>query len=321
MLFKNIITANSRHNFGLIRLKRLPRRCFITSMDAKQQAEMSYFMRVTDWFKIRRYPDNEELDRRSILLNFMIYLNMALPLVMGFTHFASNQYTTARFGAAIVLAIIILLLKIPYRMGYINDTAKAAVQMRLDLERQIFENRQEEIRSEFQRRELNQACELQHSLLPQMAFSHPPYLKNSRSISAAEVGGDYFDYLPLPSGKLVVVIGDVSGHGLHSRIMMSMVKASIYSTVPYSPEITSILKTINNIARLGGMQHRMFLTLCYMILDPAAGVLSCSINGHPFPLIRKPNGSIIELGDSTYPLGIHTNPEIRVKKSENLCRR
>jgi PAS domain S-box-containing protein len=197
--------------------------------------------------------------------------------------------------------------------GYFDLTDREAVEkMRLDLERQVFETQKEELKSEFQRKELNQARDLQHYLLPPGSFTFPPYQVNCMSLTATEVGGDYYDYLTLPSGKLIIVIGDVSGHGLSSGLLMSMVKASLYSIVQDSADMDKVIQTLNNIVRLGGKQQKMFLTFCYVILDPGAGMLSCSINGHPFPLLRKADGEILELVDSSYPLGIRQDVTIKI---------
>jgi PAS domain S-box-containing protein len=202
-----------------------------------------------------------------------------------------------------------------YVWGFFDLTERnQAEKVRLDLELQLFEAQKEELRDEFNRKELNQARDIQHSLLPGVSFQHLPYVISSRSVSAAEVGGDYYDYFALPSGKLVVVIGDVSGHGLSSGLLMAMVKSSLYSIVPDSPDINKVLQTLNGIVRLGGASQRMFLTFCYAIIDPIAGILSCSINGHPFPLVRKSDGTVIELGESAYPLGIRSQPEVKIKQ-------
>jgi len=202
-----------------------------------------------------------------------------------------------------------------YVWGFFDLTERNnAEKVRLDLERQLFEAQKEELLDEFNRKELNQARDIQHSLLPGVSFQHLPFEISSRSVSAAEVGGDYYDYFALPSGKLVVVIGDVSGHGLSSGLLMAMVKSSLYSIVPDAPEIDKVLKTLNGIVRLGGASQRMFLTFCYAIIDPKEGILSCSINGHPFPLVRTRDGAIIELGESAYPLGIRSQPEVKIRK-------
>jgi len=199
--------------------------------------------------------------------------------------------------------------------GFVDLTEREnAEKTRLDLERQLFEAQKEEIRADFDRMELKRARDLQLSLLPGVSFQYPPYVISSHSVTATQVGGDYYDYFALPSGRLVVVIGDVSGHGLPSGLLMAMVKSSLYSIVPDSPEIGKVLQTLNNIVRLGGVAERMFLTLCYLIFDPGEGLLSCSINGHPFPLVRKSDGTILELGESAYPLGIRNKPEIRIKQ-------
>lgn len=161
------------------------------------------------------------------------------------------------------------------------------------------------------KKELERAKHIQHGLLPHSQLVTDHYLVSGCSRTAEEVGGDYYDYFALDDGKVLCVIGDVSGHGIASGLLMSMAKASLHSIAASMDDPADIVKTINRIVKLGGKEQRMFMTFCLVLLDPVKGLLSCSVNGHPFPLVRHPDGTVAEITNSAYPLGIRN--EIKVK--------
>jgi hypothetical protein len=121
------------------------------------------------------------------------------------------------------------------------------------------------------RDELEVARELQSELLPHDLPAVPGYGFAHSYRTANEVGGDYYDVMALPDGRLALVVGDASGHGMASGLVMAIANA--------------ILKTA-------------------LDLDPATGEMEYASAGHPYPLLRRAGGRIEELGNGGFPLGI-----------------
>ncbi len=168
--------------------------------------------------------------------------------------------------------------------------------------RQVAELRRAEVDAE-----ISAVRRLQEGLIPAGSHRLGRFHLVGKIIPTSDVGGDYFDFRLLDDGRLVVVMGDVSGHGLQAGIMVSMAKASLM-TVHRSAgsDLKDMLESLNEVIRFGSAGKEMFMTLCYLILDPAAGRIGCSANGHPFPLIARSDGTVSEVG----PLGGYS-PGIR----------
>gem|GEM_PF-5002970 len=152
--------------------------------------------------------------------------------------------------------------------------------------------------------EIRQAQKIQLSLLP----GADPVLKgfqfSSMSEPAVEVGGDYYDYIHLSESKLAIAMGDVSGHGIPSGLLMSMAKSSLYTNTEKLDQVGDIMVSLGKIIYQFS-QRKMFMSFIFSILDAEKKELRFSIAGHP-PLFhyRKDENKITELGKGAYPLGI-----------------
>ena len=114
---------------------------------------------------------------------------------------------------------------------------------------------------------------------------------------AAEVGGDYFQVIPLKSGRTLVVIGDVSGKGLRAAMIVSMIVDMLRTLSGFTEEPAEILAELNR--RLYGRTHRGFVTCLVVRLDDG-GRAALANAGHP-PLYL--NGTEVPFAGSM-PLGL-----------------
>ncbi|MEA2535725.1 MAG: hypothetical protein QOJ93_3536, partial [Actinomycetota bacterium] len=149
---------------------------------------------------------------------------------------------------------------------------------------------------------------LQRSLLPERLPEIPGmgiaarYLPGSDGL---EVGGDWYDVVPIPSGAIGLVIGDVVGRGLRAAATMGQLRTALRA---YALEDSSPGRVID---RLGGLAKVLpeaeMTTLVYAVYEPEAGMLSYMCAGHPPPLLVHPGGttSYLEEGRVT-PLGVPT---------------
>jgi hypothetical protein len=156
------------------------------------------------------------------------------------------------------------------------------------------------------KQELEYAREIQLSMLPREAPSVSWLDIAALSIPATEVGGDYYDYFVLDDQRLVVVVGDVTGHGVASGLVLSGVRSSLnlLSDEMGRPEV--ILDRVNAMVKKTSTP-RMLMTLAVAVLDYGERSLTVATAGHPPAIIARADGEIEELGQSAFPLGAMAN--------------
>jgi sigma-B regulation protein RsbU (phosphoserine phosphatase) len=129
-------------------------------------------------------------------------------------------------------------------------------------------------------RQLKDAKDVQMSLLPKSFDNLPKSIEMfGQSIPARQIGGDFFDVIKLDDGKIIVVLGDVSGKGMPAAILMAASRMIIRSVVQDSTEPTAILEKVN--ARLTDeLDSYHFVTVQIVKLDPDTGESEMSSAGH-----------------------------------------
>jgi sigma-B regulation protein RsbU (phosphoserine phosphatase) len=171
----------------------------------------------------------------------------------------------------------------------------------------IEKRRLEEERKRFER-ELNLAREIQMSLLPARALRFGPWEAWGRVIPARQVGGDAFDYFEMRDGRVALAIADVSGKGVPAALLMSNVQASLRAFCDGRLSIPDAVRQVNQSVVRSAASGK-FVTMFYGELDPAQGIFRYVNAGHNFPLVRRADGSLLELGEGGLPLGILDSAE------------
>ncbi len=159
------------------------------------------------------------------------------------------------------------------------------------------------------RDELEVARQLQRDLLPSKAPEIPGYRIAHSYRTANEIGGDYYDFLPLPDGRFVLVIGDASGHGMAAGLLMAIANAALKLAIEVDPSPKRVAALLNRVLCRTG-DRRAFMSLFYGLLTPSTGHLEYICAGHPFPLLRRASGEVEELGRGGLPLGIREAVEL-----------
>lgn len=153
------------------------------------------------------------------------------------------------------------------------------------------------------RDELEVARELQRDLLPNVIATVPGYTFAHSYRTANEVGGDYYDVTPLPDGRVAVVMADASGHGMAAGLVMAIANATLETALDLDPSPPRVLSLLNRtLCRTG--TKRTFMSVFYGLLTPETGRLEYVCAGHPFPLLRRADRTLEELGSGGLPLGI-----------------
>ena len=165
------------------------------------------------------------------------------------------------------------------------------------------------------RDELEVARQLQRDLLPKAAPAIEGYELAFSYRSANTVGGDYYDFLPLPDGRVALVSADASGHGMASALLMAMANTTLKLAVDVDPAPIPVARMMNRAMKKAG-GSRGFLTLFYGVLDPASGRLDHVCAGHPFPLVRRADGSLAKLGSGSYPVGLRNELQLEAAEAK-----
>ncbi|MEA2932344.1 MAG: hypothetical protein QOI56_1129 [Actinomycetota bacterium] len=147
---------------------------------------------------------------------------------------------------------------------------------------------------------------LQHSLLPDVLPELPGVAVASRYLPGGpdvEVGGDWYDVLALPDGRLALVMGDVVGRGVPAASLMGQLRNGLRAYVVEGRSPAEVLSLLNRMLGDIGTPHQM-ATLVVMLLDPETGELCYSNAGHPPPLLGHEDGQPQFLEDAVgVPLG------------------
>ncbi|MGZ8634195.1 MAG: ATP-binding SpoIIE family protein phosphatase [Solirubrobacteraceae bacterium] len=152
-------------------------------------------------------------------------------------------------------------------------------------------------------RERRSAVALQRSLLPDRVPDLVGIDAAVRYLPARdEVGGDWYDVIDLPGGRVGVAIGDVAGHGLRAAALMGQLRTGLRA---YALEGHAPGETLRRLDRLlQTISGRGMATAAYAVIDPASGTLSYSSAGHPPPVVVRGGKEASLLGvNAAPPLG------------------
>ncbi len=133
------------------------------------------------------------------------------------------------------------------------------------------------------------AREVQASLLPTDAPVLPGWDIAGANLPAWDVGGDYFDYLPLPDGRLGLVIADVSGKGMPAALLMATFRAALRTEVRTPRPISAIIDEVHQ-TLVESMDSTRFVTAVYGVLDPRAATFTYVNCGHNPPILVRASG-------------------------------
>ncbi len=146
---------------------------------------------------------------------------------------------------------------------------------------------------------------MQRSLLPRSRPQLPGLAVGEvyESSARVDVGGDVYDFLALEDGRLAVVLGDVTGHGVEATADMAMAKFVFRSLAREHPEPGAFLAAANEVI-CDEIASGKFITMTYVTVDGADGRVACASAGHPPPRLVLPDGETRALQTHGLVLGI-----------------
>jgi serine phosphatase RsbU (regulator of sigma subunit) len=155
-------------------------------------------------------------------------------------------------------------------------------------------------------RDLELAREVQRGFLPRRLPELPGYQFYAQYDAALQVGGDYYDFIPLASCRLGVMLGDVAGKGVPAALLMAKLSAEGRFCMLTEPQAAVAVSKLNDMLLQAGLMDR-FVTLAAAVLDPSSHAVTLINAGHVAPMIYRPGKGLedgISNADSGLPLGV-----------------
>lgn len=134
--------------------------------------------------------------------------------------------------------------------------------------------------------DLEIARDIQRILLPSVAPAFPGFEISGINVPARQVSGDYFDYIKVDDERLGVAIADVSGKGVPASLIMAICRSVLRSQAAGNASPADVLRKVNR-QLYPDIKEDMFISMAYIILDPAQNKVTLSRAGHDAPLLYK----------------------------------
>lgn len=172
-------------------------------------------------------------------------------------------------------------------------------------------------------REMHLAAEIQRQILPKGAPQVPGFQLAGWNRPARQVGGDYYDLFPARSGRVGVVLGDVSGKGIPAALMVSTLHSALRLLLDQSELGPTLLERLNRHILESSMPNK-FITMLIAEVEPGSGRLRYMNAGHNPALLLRRGGAVEELGADGVPLGLlpasrYPMREIAMEPGDLLC--
>ena len=154
-------------------------------------------------------------------------------------------------------------------------------------------------------RELELAKEVQRNMLPALPPSVGCLELCSHYEPARVVGGDFFDFVRLPSGEILIALGDVAGKGMPAALLMARVITELRTLAPTAESPANLLKWLNDSLCERALADR-FVTMAVAVFAPDTGRVRFSVAAHPPPAIRRGSAEVEFVGTEArgLPLGV-----------------
>lgn len=137
------------------------------------------------------------------------------------------------------------------------------------------------------RQDLARAREIQSGMLPPQYLQRGDLEIAGHCRPAAEVGGDFYDYIEFDGDEVGLVIGDVTGHGFYSGLFVAMAKSCIHTQARVAHTPAAMMRSLRLALSLSIQQH-LLMTCCYVAVNSRRRSLSYANAGHPYPYHYRP---------------------------------
>ena len=167
---------------------------------------------------------------------------------------------------------------------------------------------------ERKRYELKMAHDIQQSFLPDAIPDLPGFELAAQNIPAKEVGGDFYDFIPISRGKIGLTIADVSGKGVPAALFMALSRTIVRAKATRSSGVREVIRDANSLI-MADAKSGMFVTLFYAVLDLSERTLTYVRAGHNPPVIFKAKTrTLMRLDAKGIALGAIADIELEERK-------
>ena len=165
------------------------------------------------------------------------------------------------------------------------------------------------------KQDMASARDIQRSMLPQSFPIIPGYSIWGRSVTCYEVGGDYLDILPLPSGELMIVVADVAGKGLASALVGSSFRSALRAIANSGMPLDQMASNLNALHFGEGEQsQRRYVTAFFLRLDPKTHAIQVVNAGHNPGFLLNGSEEPVLIEASGTPIGMLPDMSYTVEK-------
>jgi len=172
---------------------------------------------------------------------------------------------------------------------------------------------EQSIEKEKMEREMQLAAQIQKDFLPKAAPSCDHFDIAGRNIPCHQVGGDYYDFIPIDPCRIGIVVADVSGKGVSASLLMASLRAALHSEVHPRYEMEVMAEKLNNFVHRSSAISA-FITFFYCELNKESGGLVYVNAGHNPPLVLNRSGDVRELESSGLCLGMLPEMTYEIRK-------
>jgi serine phosphatase RsbU (regulator of sigma subunit)/pSer/pThr/pTyr-binding forkhead associated (FHA) protein len=224
---------------------------------------------------------DERFAKAQSLVGVTIHAVMCVPILTSEQVFGVLQVDSMRAGQPFDEGDMALLMGIARQLALSLANARLHAQL---------------VEQELLQHDLALAGRIQQRLLPRALPEIAGCSFAAECTPAQQVGGDFYQFLELPDGRIGVAIGDVSGKGVSAALCMARTMSDIRYQSAGESEPGRILERANR-ALYENLEEGMFVTVSLVSFDPKTGETRYARAGHPPPLVRDAGGNVTELGD------------------------
>lgn len=235
----------------------------------------------------------------ALLFVYLVALALAFALVATITR---NVNRMSRAAAGIARGDFSVRVNTRSR-DQIGDLARSFDGMADSIQRLLIET----ARKERLEGEIAVARTIQQKLLPPASAELPGARVLAHVQSVAEIGGDYYDYLPVPDGRSAIVVGDVSGHGLPTGLLVAMAKAALATLIETGLTGPPLFARLNDLIHRS-TDSRSYMTLTLFVYDATTRRGDLTNAGQLAPY-RVSSGRVESLSLPSFPLGASPRSE------------
>jgi serine phosphatase RsbU (regulator of sigma subunit) len=182
------------------------------------------------------------------------------------------------------------------------------------------EQRLEKVRME---QEMKMAIDIQKNFLPKSDPVFEPFDISGSTRACYHVGGDYYDFIPIDTARLGVVVADVSGTGVSAALLMASLRAALHAELPVIKDLALLAAELNEFVHRSS-DSRSFISFFFGLLDRDRGEVLYVNAGHNPPMLVDAAGGVRSLDSTGFCLGMfpsvsYETRTVRLEPGDILC--